>query len=126
MEYIESGTIIDITNREKAAPHLVLQTFLQRVINGGGTMHREMALGKNSADICIEWEKQKYPIELKIYNGPCTAEKAIPQILKYMERTGSDDGWVVIFDRDTGKSWEEKLYLEEKVIDNKKINVFGC
>ena len=41
---------------DEAAPHLVIQAFLQRVINGGGNISREMALGKNRSDICVEWE----------------------------------------------------------------------
>ena len=62
---------------EEAAPHLVLQGFLQRVINGGGQISREMALGTKRADICIEWENQKYPIELKLYKNAKTTEEAI-------------------------------------------------
>jgi len=32
----------------------------------------------------------------------------------------------VIFDRDTEKLWEEKLYFEEITLGNKNIYVFGC
>jgi len=111
---------------DEAAPHLVLQAFLQRVINGGATIYREMALGKDRADISIEWEGQKYPIELKIYKNANTKEEVIPQIMKYMEKMGSDDGWVVIFDRNTDKSWDEKLYITEEIVNNKKITILGC
>jgi len=45
---------------DEAAPHLVIQAFLQRVLNGGGHISREMALGKKRADICIEWQGQRY------------------------------------------------------------------
>jgi hypothetical protein len=111
---------------DEAAPHLVIQAFLQRVINGGGSISREMALGKNRADICIEWEEQKYPIELKLYKGVKTIKESTEQILKYMERVGSKEGWVVIFDRTPKKSWSKKLYMKEVKQASKKITIFGC
>ncbi|GBU23739.1 hypothetical protein R83H12_00356 [Fibrobacteria bacterium R8-3-H12] len=111
---------------DEAAPHLVIQAFLQRVLNGGGNIIREMALGKNRSDICIEWEGQKYPIELKLYQRAKTAKDATEQILKYMERVGSKEGWVVIFDRTPKKSWSKKLYAKEVKQAGKKITFFGC
>jgi hypothetical protein len=110
---------------EEAAPHLVLQGFLQRVINGGGQIDREMALGTKRADICIKWENQKYPIELKLYKNEKTTADAIPQILRYMEKCGVSEGWLFLFDRSTEKSWEDKLYFKEEIVNEKKINIFG-
>ncbi|MDR2583550.1 MAG: AAA-like domain-containing protein [Fibromonadaceae bacterium] len=112
---------------DEAAPHLVIQAFLQRVINGGGHISREMALGTNRADICVEWENHKYPIELKIYKGVKTIKDSTEQILKYMDKVGSKEGWVVIFDRTPKKSWSKKLYVKEvKQSAGKKITIFGC
>ena len=111
----------------EAVPHLTIQAFLQRVLNGGGHISREMALGKNRADICIEWQDQKYPIELKLYKGRKTTKDATEQILKYMDSVGSKEGWVVIFDRASKKSWSRKLYVKEvKLAGRKKITFFGC
>jgi len=111
---------------DEAAPHLVIQAFLQRVLNGGGHISRGMALGTNRADICVEWENQKYPIELKLYQGTKTVKDATVQILKYMERVGSKEGWIVIFDRTPKKSWSKKLYVKEVKQAGKKITIFGC
>ncbi|MDR2583670.1 MAG: AAA-like domain-containing protein [Fibromonadaceae bacterium] len=107
---------------DEAAPHLVIQAFLQRVLNGGGSISREMALGKKRADICIEWEGKKYPIELKILKNEQTIPEGLVQLSAYMERCGTKRGWLVVFDRDVSKSWEEKLYVREY----DKITVFGC
>jgi hypothetical protein len=111
---------------DEAAPHLVIQAFLQRVINGGGQITREMALGTKRADICIEWENQKYPIELKILRDEKTKSKDLSQISSYIDKCGTKAGWLVVFDRDTWKSWDEKLYFEEIEETGKKITVFGC
>ena len=111
---------------DEAAPHLVIQAFLQRVINGGGDIIREMALGKNRCDICVKWKEQKYPIELKLYKSGKTAEDSLEQILKYMKSVNSNEGWVVIFDRTPKKSWDKKLYINEFKKAGKKVTVFGC
>jgi len=107
---------------KEASPHLVLQAFLQRVVNGGGHISREMALGKKRADICIEWQGQKYPIEIKILRNSNSISVGLTQTLEYVKRCGTEKGWLVIFDRNTEKSWEEKLYVREC----DKITVFGC
>jgi hypothetical protein len=112
---------------KEASPHLVLQAFLQRVLNGGGHISREMALGKKRVDICVEWNNQKYPIELKLYKGTKTIKDSTEQILDYMDKVGSKEGWMVIFDRTPKKSWTKKLYLKEvKQSSGRKITIFGC
>jgi hypothetical protein len=43
-----------------------------------------------------------------------------------MDSVGSDVGWLVIFDKDTEKCWDEKVYMREEIVDGKKIIVAGC
>jgi hypothetical protein len=43
----------------EAAAHLVIQAFLQRVINGGGYIIREMALGTGRCDLCVVYDGHK-------------------------------------------------------------------
>ena len=111
---------------KEAAPHLILQAFLQRIFNGGGDVHREMATGKDRLDLCITYKDRKYPIELKINRGKQTTEKGIEQILGYMDTLGCAEGWLVIFDRNKEKSWDEKIYQNMEVINGKSVNVFCC
>jgi hypothetical protein len=111
---------------DEAAAHLVIQAFLQRVINGGGQIIREMALGRKRADLCVVYEEHKYPIELKVLQNIKNQSKKFDQILAYMDRVGSDMGWLVIFDRSTEKSWDEKIYMTEEIIDGKRVVVAGC
>ncbi len=37
------------------APHLVLMAFLHRVVNGGGTLEREYAIGSGRMDLCLRY-----------------------------------------------------------------------
>ena len=116
----------DYYQYEEAAPHLVLQAFLQRVINGGGQVTREMALGTKRLDLCIEYDNQKYPIELKILQNQKGLEDSLDQTFDYMDKTGADKGWLVLFDRDAAKPWDEKIYMREEKVKGKRITVVGC
>jgi len=110
----------------EAAPHLILQAFLQRVFNGGGDVQREMATGKDRLDLCIAYKGKKYPIEIKIFRGEKTIKSGIEQTLGYMNTLGCNEGWLVIFDRNQEKSWDEKIYQKTEKINEKIINIFGC
>jgi hypothetical protein len=109
----------------EAAPHLVMHAFLQRVVNGGGRVNREMALGAKRADLCVIYDGQKYPIELKILQNERKRSESINQILSYMDKCGADAGWLVIFDRDTKKPWDEKIYMKEETVNGKRFTVAG-
>ena len=111
---------------KEAAPHLILQAFLQRVFNSGGEVQREMATGKDRLDLCITYKGKKYPIELKINRGKNSIEKGIEQTLRYMDTLGCKDGWLVAFDRDNQKPWDEKIYQKTVNINQKTVNIFGC
>ena len=109
----------------EAAPHLLLSAFLQRVVNGGGQVIREAALGKKRLDICVVFQNKKYPVELKILRGEKTLQEGIEQTLMYMDKCGNDNGWLSIFDRSTDKTWDEKIYTKKEIINSKKITVVG-
>ncbi len=93
------------------APHLVLMAFLHRVVNGGGTLEREYAIGSGRMDICLRYGKVVMGIELKVRReklDPLT--KGLTQLDKYLDGLGLDTGWLVIFDRRPGlPPWEREL-----------------
>jgi hypothetical protein len=111
---------------DEAAPHLVFQAFLQRVINGGGNIIREMALGKRRVDLCVVYEGQKYPIELKILRNEKSISDGLEQLSAYMDRVGTNEGWLVFFDRNMEKPWDEKLYIRTETYKGKSITVAGA
>ncbi|MCL2127077.1 MAG: ATP-binding protein [Treponema sp.] len=111
---------------DEAAPHLVLQAFLQRVINSGGRIIREMALGTKRADLCVLYGEYKYPVELKLLHNIRNYADSLNQISGYADKCGSDSGWLVIFDRDADKPWDEKIYTKEEKVNGKRIFVAGC
>ena len=111
---------------KEAAPHLILMAFLQRVINGGGLIQREFALGNQRVDLCIVYENGKYPIELKIDHGEGYIKKGYSQLLEYMDKCGVSEGFMIIFDKNQGKNWEERIFIKEELQEEKRIILFGC
>ncbi|MDR3250259.1 MAG: ATP-binding protein, partial [Tannerella sp.] len=109
----------------EAAPHLVLMAFLQRVVNGGGQIIREMAAGTGRLDICLMYENRKYPIELKIRRGEKSLEKGLEQTFGYMDTYGCTDAWLAIFDRRPEILWDDKIYMRKETVDGKTVTVVG-
>ncbi len=83
------------------APHLVMMAFLHRVVNGGGTLSREYAIGHDRMDLCLRYGAVILGIELKVWRtgkaDPLT--KGLPQLEGYLNRLSQSSGWLVIFDR---------------------------
>jgi hypothetical protein len=109
----------------EAAPHLILMAFLQRIINGGGNIIREMAAGTGRTDLCLVFENQKYPIELKIRRNDKTMEEGIVQTMRYIDTFGCKEGWLAIFDQRPEISWDEKIFIKKETVDGKKVTVVG-
>ncbi|MEZ2249190.1 AAA-like domain-containing protein [Microcoleus sp.] len=97
------------------APHLVLMAFLHRVINGGGTLEREYAIGRDRMDLCLRYGDVTLGIELKVWRTRKVdpLSKGLEQLDGYLARLGQDEGWLVIFDRrENAPELEERLNTE--------------
>ncbi|QEP41883.1 ATP-binding protein [Ectothiorhodospiraceae bacterium BW-2] len=107
---------------KEAGPQLLMQAFLQRIINGGGRIQREYALGRKRTDLTIEWSLdeaqgffgpvQRIVVELKLQRGDLEEliAKGITQTLDYADGCGAEESHLLIFNRDPKVSWEEKLW----------------
>ncbi|MDR1675092.1 MAG: hypothetical protein LBR86_01270, partial [Tannerella sp.] len=92
---------------------------------GGGQMFREMAAGTGRLDLCLIYEGQKYPIELKLRYGKNYLEKGFEQTARYMDVYGCSDGWLAIFDRHVRVKWDDKIYMKKKTVNGKTVTVVG-
>jgi hypothetical protein len=83
------------------APHLVLMAFLHRVVNGGGTLEREYAIGSDRMDLCLRYGQVTLGIELKVWRTrrPDPKDLGLEQLERYLNRIGQAGGWLIIFDR---------------------------
>ncbi|BAY88994.1 MULTISPECIES: ATP-binding protein [unclassified Tolypothrix] len=103
------------------APHLVLMAFLHRVVNGGGTLEREYAIGRDRMDLCLRYGKITLGIELKAWRDKRREpmESGIEQLDSYLARLGVNFGWLIIFDlRAKALPIEERLTTEVTTTKN--------
>lgn len=121
---------------KESGPQLLLQAFLQRVVNGGGYIDREYGLGRGRTDLLIRKPLteqyggpiQRIVLELKIkrYSLEKTIENGLRQTWEYMDKAGSvDEGHFIIFDRTPGKPWEEKIWHAQHDYNGHPIMVWG-
>ncbi|MDR1594976.1 MAG: AAA-like domain-containing protein, partial [Prevotellaceae bacterium] len=96
---LNNGVWLDMCNYPEAGPLLVMMAFLQRVVNGGGDIIRDMATGNGRLDLLMTYKDQKYPIELKIRYGRKYVEEGLNQTVGYMDLHCCNEGWIVVFDR---------------------------
>lgn len=111
---------------KEAGPQLLLQAFLQRVINGGGRIDREYGLGMGRTDLRITFHDQCVILELKIQRGTrqATIEKALPQITRYMDQSGTKEGHLIIFDQ-SETSWAEKIFEDTTTHEGEQVRIWG-
>jgi hypothetical protein len=110
---------------KEAAPHLILQGFLQRVVNGGGHVIRDMAAGTGRLDLGVVYEGNTYPIEIKLWKGEQYYQSGLEQAAQYIDVFGGKEGWLVICDQRKGKTWEERIFFKQEIVNDTIINVFG-
>ena len=98
----------------EAAPPLILQSYLQRVVNGGGRIEREYGLGRGRTDLLVLWPREagqpsdlweRFVVECKVLRDSDrkslarTVEEGVKQTLGYMAQCGAEEGHLVVMDR---------------------------
>ena len=122
----------------EAGPQLLLQSFLQRVVNSGGRIEREYGLGRGRTDLLALWprggegagpgaEVERHVVECKVVHGSLerTIAQGLSQTAAYMDRCASESGHLVVFDRSEGKRWEEKVFRRDEVVNGRMVTVWG-
>ena len=119
----------------EAGPQLLLQAFLQRIVNGG-YIDREYGLGRKRTNLLIRkpltdgygGPVQRVVLELKIKRGSLDSviESGLEQTWQYMDTVGSvDEGHLIIFDRTKEKSWDERIWHKLCQFNGHDIMVWG-
>jgi hypothetical protein len=86
------------------APHIVLMAFLHRVVNGGGSLEREYAIGTRRMDVCVRYGEVTLGLELKVWRDGerDPVHEGLAQLDDYLNGLGLETGWLVIFDQRSG------------------------
>ena len=115
-----------------------LLSVLQRVVNGGGRIEREYALGSGRVDLLIVWplperapagRAQEVAVECKVVRERDGLERAIDdgvaQTARYVERCAAEAGHLVVIDCRENRSWEQKLFHHRRGASAAAVEVWG-
>ena len=133
---------VDRFQYKEAGPHLLLQAFLQRIVNSGGRIEREYGLGRMRVDLLVVWpvagkadagppaepsSTQRAAIECKVRRGSLerTLREGLAQTRAYMDLSAAEQGHLVVFDRREGISWEDKIFVREEAEGGAPVTVWG-
>ena len=119
----------------EAGPQLLLQAFLQRIVNSGGRIEREYGLGRMRTDLLIVWPASAPPdgrqrrmvIECKMLHRSLerTISEGLKQTRAYLDRCGATEGHLVVFDRTPDRLWEQKLFRRPAAGAGPPITLWG-
>ena len=115
---------------EEAGPQLLLQAYLQRVVNSGGHIQREYGLGRGRTDLLVTWpfggREQRFVVECKILRGSLgtAVSKGLDQTARYMDTSAAEEGHLVIFDREH-RIWQDKAFRQSETANGLPIEVWG-
>ena len=122
----------------EAWPQLLLQAYLQRVVNGGGRIEREYALGWGRVDLLIVWPAGERPlgervqevvVECKVVRERDGLERTIAegveQTAGYMARCAAEAAHLVVIDCREDRTWEEKIFHHRRGAAAAPVDVWG-
>ena len=115
----------------EAGPQLLLQAHLQRIVNGGGRIEREYALGRGRTDLLIVWpqggDEQRFVVECKLRRGELdrTVVEGVRQTRAYADRCKAEAGHLIVFDRTPERSWDQKIFRRAPSGGGVPVTVWG-
>ena len=119
-----SGADHQAYSNNEATPHLVLMGYHQRVVNGGGRIAREMALGAKRLDLCVEFGTFRYAVKLKMKRNFKEPE-SYAQLAGYLDTLDPPEGWMADFDEDKDRFLDAKIYNRDITFDGKTLQIVG-
>ncbi|GHV38936.1 hypothetical protein FACS1894187_18330 [Synergistales bacterium] len=137
-----SESWLDRFDYKEAGFQLLLQAFLQRIVNSGGLIDREYALGRGRVDLLVRWrypkgadintrKEQRIVIELKAirvktHNASKVLPDGLEQTVRYASRCNAGEAHLVICDERPGKTWDEKVYERVEEYSGRSVLVWGA
>lgn len=114
----------------EAWPQLLLQAYLQRVVNSGGRIEREYGLGRGRTDppgrVAAGGKRTSVRDRVRdLADGlRSTLRKGSAQTAGYMDRCAAQEGHLVLFAR-TRRRWKDKVFRLSEAVAGRVIEVWG-
>ena len=115
----------------EAGSQLLLQAYLQKVVNGGGRVEREYALGRGRVDLLIVWphagRTRRFVVECKVRRDGLerTIREGLEQTRGYIDGCGAEAGHLIVFDPAPDRTWAEKLFRRAPAPGGAPVTVWG-
>ncbi|MDR1049502.1 MAG: hypothetical protein LBP95_00160, partial [Deltaproteobacteria bacterium] len=88
---------------------------------------KEFASGTGFVDLCANYKRQRFPIELKMKWDSYSKPASLAQLRQHMDRCQAREGWLVVFDRDSRKLWSDKIFWQTETCPGDIIiHIVGC
>ena len=110
-----SESWLDGFSYHESGKQLLLMAFLQRIVNGGGSIAREMAVGRGRTDLVIEFNGDIFVLELKIKRSNTNMERTYKQLFHYLDQLNQPHGYLILFELKNSEilSWEQRIKWTE-------------
>jgi len=113
---IFSGRDIEFLERHG---RLLFLSYLKPLINGEGFYHVESEINDFRMDIVVDYKREQFIVELKVWRGEKYEKMAYKQLVNYLKLKNADKGYLITFD--FRKESNKELRAEWIEIDGKKI-----
>jgi hypothetical protein len=114
----------------ETAAQLIFMAFLQKIVNGGGFIDREYAVGSGRIDLTVRWPHpggvERFACELKVWRDgrPSPLAEGRRQLARYLERLGLEEGTLLLFDsRTAAPPLPERIAEGEELEGGRRITV---
>jgi len=110
---------------------------LQRVVNSGGVIAREYALGSRRVDLFVRYfrkidtgkAEQRFVVEIKVVGERSSVETTIKEGLeqsaRYAENCNAEETHLVVVNPKPDLRWDERIYVREERFGDRAITVWG-
>ena len=117
--YHEIYSVEDLAFLERHG-RLVFLSFLKPLVNGNGFFHIESQFTDlRRMDVVVDYGREQFVLELKLWKGETAQDKAYEQLLGYMKSKNLDKGYLLTFD--LRKEWNKSPKAEWVQVDGNQI-----
>jgi len=103
---------------------MLFLTYIKPLLNGGGFCHVESETrNAKRMDVIVDYNSEQFIVELKLWYGEASHEKALEQLADYLDSKNKDTGYLLTFDfrkeNNIGKP-------QVKWVEHKGKRIFDC
>jgi hypothetical protein len=84
-----------------------------------------MAVGNGRSDLVVYFGGDCFVLELKLNYDSYSEPEGLEQLARYLDKLGEQHGYLILFEIDAAKSWDERIRWENRQQAGKMITLVG-